>query len=233
MKNLFLIYVSLSFFLTTRLVAQETQLSLKQDIFPKNTFFVELAGNAGFSLNYDRIFYEKGRFKFSYRVGLGFLPLFQTHREITPSKVFPIFLPESSTTVFDTAYNETASTVVHWDKPQIAVPLELNVLYGKNKHFLELGVGYTLASVSQATFGKNTHPMTAHQILGYERKYIDMFCFRLNYRRQFKQGLFLKLGLMLYSGGNYQKTSVVIDAGQSINYNSWGYFIGIGVGKSF
>ncbi len=41
-------------------------------IFPKNTIFIDILG-PGF-INYDRIFYQKKRFKLSYRVGFGIAP---------------------------------------------------------------------------------------------------------------------------------------------------------------
>jgi hypothetical protein len=121
----------------------------------RNTFFLELGGNAWFySLNYDRILLDRDKWKLSGRVGAMYLPSFH-------------------------AVN----------RHMAGVPLEISYLRGRNKHFLEIGLGVT------TTY--DTYPLSDTRI----RELAVVGMARIGYRYQKPEGgLFFKTGFTPMAG---------------------------------
>jgi hypothetical protein len=109
MKSI-LIFSVLTFSMLT--FAQSDNSSPRFDGKSKNTIYAELLGNnLYYSLNFDRILWQKEHMFFSARIGASFVPAKRNHYSI-------------------------------------GIPLEGNFLFGKTKHYLELGLGtqYMFAS---------------------------------------------------------------------------------------
>lgn len=83
----------------------------------KNAVYIEVGGNAGwYSLNYGRIFYQKGMLKLSGSAG------FSMWRHNTSDQPYNI------------------SKTIYWLP---TLPLEISAFFGKSKHHLEIGTGIT------------------------------------------------------------------------------------------
>jgi hypothetical protein len=121
----------------------------------RNTFFLELGGNAWFySLNYDRILLDRDKWKLSGRVGAMYVPSFRAV-----------------------------------DRHMVGVPLEISYLRGRDRHFLEMGLGVT------ATY--DTYPLSDTRI----RELAVMGVARIGYRYQKPEGgFFFKTGFTPMAG---------------------------------
>lgn len=83
----------------------------------KNAVYLEIGGNAGwYSLNYGRIFYQKGMLKLSGSAG------------------FSMWRHNTSEQPYNT------SKTIYWLP---TLPLEISAFFGKSKHHLEIGTGIT------------------------------------------------------------------------------------------
>jgi hypothetical protein len=146
----------------------------------RNTFFAELYGNGGrYSLNYDRIFLQRNRFKASFRVGAS---LQSFRNNIAGDRYL-----------------------------QGALPLELNGLWGRGPHHLELGLGFT--------------PVLQERPVANTRPYLPSYFGRIGYRyQQPGGGLFFRAGL---TPGLHR-----ISSSQQDYHFGWAHG-GIGLGWSF
>lgn len=152
----------------------------------KNTVFVEFLGNGGvYSLNYDRIFFQRDRFKTSFRVGASLMP----HKSYVAENYFF----------------------------SMTLPVEINGMWGSNRHHFEAGLGYTPFYWSR----QNTANMPG---VRENRRFSNMLISRIGYRYQRPEGgLFFRAALM----PNYYAAP-----GARVTYFSW-IGGGLSLGKSF
>ncbi len=220
MKTLFF---SLLLIVSAQVFAQDS-LSVKP--FPKNTIFVGLFQET-ITLNYDRIVYEKNKFKLSLRGGIS----------IMPYTVETYYDDDDSTMLIKLVGLYERVQTTKWNEPTIRIPLEISFLYGKNKHFVEFSLGYTLA-----TGMRKTYSLEQREPLESDRLYFGRGKVYLGYRRQASTGLFWKIGLVLHSNNNNfdlhdtKNRAIFVSPFNTMSYlnymANYSYLL-VGIGKSF
>lgn len=213
MKNLFvcIFFFSLSFVAVAQKRDYHAEIKQYQDSvnknFPKNTVYLELAGSAiTYSINYDRIFYQKNKFKFSYRLGLSILPL--SHTDIIDGRDTPA---KHSTTYL--------------------VPLGFNIIHGRGNRFIEFGVVSAIGYGNKTRIVKE-NPLT----LVYDYQFRRFFSLHLSYRRQSKKGLFFKATGLIIRDEAQKINSLSLNTKTINGIKGlpgWVWWLGIGIGKSF
>ncbi len=211
MKKLFFIFTFLSCF---------SSYAQKQDslnaIFPKNTIFVDILGQGGLSWNYDRIFYQKNRFKLSYRTGFG---------------IFPHTYGIDTVTYQGGKIQRSTNYHTDWTRYQFSIPMQINFMYGKSKHFAEIGLGVTTIWGYYPIYNS-----TERNPVGYRGKIANVYSIQINYRRQGRKGLFFRPGIHLYNYPNWQETlspNTVYRVLNQFGNSNWFFIISLGIGKSF
>lgn len=159
----------------------------------KNLLYLEIWGNSNnqVSLNYDRIFFQKGVVKLSFRVGI--------------SAPFRGYVDA----------NKSNLGTFNW-----LVPIELNIMLGRKKHFFEFGLGYN------AGFTHYTDVRSVDRDIKFV--YQNFYVQRLGYRRQIgESGLVIRASLnsIFETSGDQQYSNP--------NYISWKPSVGLGLGWSF
>lgn len=211
MKNLLLcvFFVCFSFVAVAQKRDYKAEIKQFQDSinknFPKNTIYLELLGSGGlYSINYDRIFYQKNRFKFSYRLGGSITPL--RYKDI----------------VNGVELNSRASTAY-------GSLLGLNIIQGSRNRFTEFGVVYIFTHSARPVVVQE-NPLTVVNELAF-KQYISL---NINYRRQSQKGLFFKIGALIFKDIYDKKNVKTLGAINGVKgLPGWLWSIGIGVGKSF
>jgi hypothetical protein len=124
---------------------------------PRNTVYAEILGNAaGLSINYDRVVLKKEKIALSICIGAGFVPSNAINKLLNNNATKKNYLP-------------------------YGFPISCNLIYGKNNHHLETGVGLTY---QQGMYGEG---------LKYSQTIFAVV--RLGYRYQKENGgLFWKIG---------------------------------------
>ncbi len=211
MKKLFFLFT----FLSCLSGYAQNQDSLNA-IFPKNTIFVDIFGQGTLSWNYDHIFYQKKSYKISFRVGFA---------------IFPHGYEIETRTFYQGKASFKTDHYLDWTKYQCAFPIQINFMYGKTKHFAEIGLGITPGWVYFPVYVWNDlNPVD------YIGQLTNQYDIQINYRRQSRKGLFFRPGIHFWYSSNWRndlsphtKYNVLNQIGNS----NWLFLISLGIGKSF
>ncbi len=211
MKKLIFLFIFIPYFSTYA----QNQDSLNA-VFPKNTIFVDMLGQGDLSWNYDQIFYQKKRYKISYRLGFA---------------VFPHGYEVETKTFYQGKARFTTDYYLDWTKYQCAFPLQINFMYGERKHFAEIGLGITPGWVYFPIYVLNNLNPIDH--IG---QLTNQYNIQLNYRRQSRKGLFFRPGIHFWTSSDWRnnlsphiKYKVLNQVGNS----NWLFIVSVGIGKSF
>ncbi len=191
----------------------------KQDslnaVFPKNSIFNT---TLGLRINYDRIFYQKDRFKISAEVGFSYGPSIQKMDTMTngQGKLVTYHLNSSRS---------------NWRKPQFSVPFRINFLYGKTIHFAEIGFALEPMWVYRNVFDE-----TKYILIGQKGKVAFQQSIFVGYRRQSRKGLFFRIGMLFFRDLDHYEAynpRVVPPPVNQIRGTTWLYAPTFNLGKSF
>ncbi len=104
-------------------------------------------------------------------------------------------------------------------------------MYGKHKHFAEIGLGITPSWVYRPIYSS-----TERNPIGYKGKIANMYSIQLNYRRQSRKGLFFRPGMHIYNSTDWRDELSPNNVYRVLNQfgnSNWFFIISVGIGKSF